>query len=271
MLIIAHRGASGHAPEHTFSAWDLALEMGADYLEQDLQMTADGVLIVLHDETLDRTGRGCRGRVRDLIFEQIAGCNVGSWFNQAFPERARPEFDRERVPTLDAVLNRYKDRSRFYIETKQPEEAPGMESELLRVLDACDLRPSSSADTRVIVQSFSSESLALLHTLEPRLFLVKLFHRIQRGRLLMRLLRTVATFARGVGPSFRTVTPGIVDAAHDLGLVVHPYTINEPADMQRMAEMGVDGMFTDFPDRLARLRSGLRQKPSQKRRSESPN
>jgi glycerophosphoryl diester phosphodiesterase len=257
LVIIAHRGASGYAPEHTFSAWDLALELGADYLEQDLQMTSDGVLVVMHDETLDRTARGlqCRGLVRNRTLEQIQQCDAGSWFNQAFPERARPEYANERVPTLDAVLGHYHERGRFYIETKQPEESPGMETELIRLLDAHNLLPVSPEDRQVIVQSFSSASLQLLHAIEPRLFLVKLFHRIETGRLLHRRLARIATYARGIGPNFRTVDARLVHAAHDLGLVLHPYTVNEPADMARLTDIGVDGMFTDYPDRLYRLRN----------------
>src|SRR5687768_1343082 len=94
---VAHRGASGHAPEHTFAAYDLALRMGADYIEQDLHLTKDGVLVVLHDETLDRTARGpvenCSGRVDTKTLAQIKTCDVGSWF--------APEYAGERIPTLE--------------------------------------------------------------------------------------------------------------------------------------------------------------------------
>src|SRR4029078_9787698 len=89
VLNIGHRGASGYAPEHTIASYDLALALGADYIEQDLQLTKDGVLVVLHDPTLDRTARGeaanCTGLVIEKTLAQVKTCDVGSWFNDAFP------------------------------------------------------------------------------------------------------------------------------------------------------------------------------------------
>ncbi|MGH7446750.1 MAG: glycerophosphodiester phosphodiesterase family protein, partial [Longimicrobiales bacterium] len=141
MLVIGHRGASGYAPEHTFASYDLALELGADFIEQDLQMTRDGELIVMHDDTLDRTTGGrCTGRVIDHTLEQIRQCDVGSWFNAARPGHAHDRYAGAAIPTLAEVFARYADRASFYIETKNPEEAPGMEAALLALLDRHDLR-----------------------------------------------------------------------------------------------------------------------------------
>src|SRR5262245_5977212 len=96
-LAIGHRGASGYAPEHTIASYDLALDLGADYIEQDLQLTKDGVLVAMHDPTLDRTARGaaenCTGLVIEKTLAQIKTCDVGTWFNQAFPAAAKPEYD----------------------------------------------------------------------------------------------------------------------------------------------------------------------------------
>src|SRR5262245_2273313 len=143
-LIIGHRGASGYAPEHTFPSYDLALELGADYIEPDLQMTSDGVLVAMHDPTLDRTARGdsadCRGKVIDKTAAQIARCDVGTWFNQAHPEAARDSYAGARIPTLEEMFQRYGRRARYYIETKNPEEAPGMEEKLIALLDRYALR-----------------------------------------------------------------------------------------------------------------------------------
>ncbi|HKK93888.1 MAG TPA: glycerophosphodiester phosphodiesterase family protein, partial [Longimicrobiales bacterium] len=143
--VIAHRGASAYLPEHTFAAWDRAVELGADYIEQDLQMTADGVLVVLHDDTLDRVARGpaedCTGPVSGKTLAQLQRCEVSSWKIEAL--RAAGESSRaaelaalppQRIPTLQEVFERYgSDGSvRYYIEIKSPEDAPGMEVELLR-------------------------------------------------------------------------------------------------------------------------------------------
>jgi glycerophosphoryl diester phosphodiesterase len=252
---IAHRGASGHAPEHTFASWDLARTMGAHYLEQDLQMTADGVLVVLHDETLDRTARGpavdCTGSVREKTLEQLRRCEVGSWFNERFPDRARPEYADERIPTLEEVFQRYGTEVRYYIETKQPEEAPGMEEALLDLLDRYGLTRGAEEEGQVLIQSFSPGSLRLIHDINPRLPLIQLLG--SREHEILPLLDGIREYAVGIGPNARGVTPEVMAAAKARGLLVHPYTVNEPVQMRALLELGVDGMFTDHPDRLAEI------------------
>ena len=256
--VIAHRGASGHAPEHTISAYDLALEMGADFIEQDLQMTRDGVLIVLHDDTLERTVRGpaddCTGVVRDKSYAQLQRCDVSSWREEedsadalATPANAAAA---EPIPTLDAVLTRYGQTARYYIETKQPEEAPGMEEALLLTLAEHDLLPGSGANRRVFVQSFSRASLEKIHALEPDVSLIQLVGGDEIPEELDAGLSVISGYAVGIGPSWGDVTPELVAAAHRYGLLVHPYTVDEEADMERLIGFGVDGIFTNYPDRL---------------------
>ncbi|MEA2311998.1 MAG: glycerophosphoryl diester phosphodiesterase, partial [Solirubrobacteraceae bacterium] len=155
---IAHRGASGHAPEHTFAAYDLAMEMGCDYLEQDLQMTSDGVLVCLHDETLDRTVRGLSGRADEHTLAELAECDAGSWFDERFAA--------ERVPTLDAVVRRYGQEANYYIETKDPETADHMEERLLQLLAEHSLVEGARARRQVLIQSFSQESLLKIAALD---------------------------------------------------------------------------------------------------------
>lgn len=235
LQVIAHRGASARAPEHTFAAYERALALGADWLEQDLQRTADGVLVVLHDETLDRTARGpqadCTGPVREKTLAQLRRCDAGAWFG--------PEFAGARIPTLREVLLRYGRDARYYIETKNPEAAPGMEDALLALLE--------ELPREVIVQSFSAASLRHLHARAPELPLVQLFGR-REGRAAIRdALPEVATYATGIGPYHENVDRTLVAAAHARGLVVHPWTVNDPAEMQRLAAIGVDGVFTDLP------------------------
>ena len=255
MIIIGHRGAAGYAPEHTFASWDMALGLGADYLEQDLQMTADGHLVVMHDDTLERTARGpgCRGRVIKKTLAQLAACDAGTWFNDSLPDRARPDYAGLRIPTLDGVLARYRDRARFYIETKNPEDAPGMEAALIVALTRHDLRPREPGDTRVIVQSFSTESLRKVHALDPRIPLVQLFRSRESSASIRRKLDPLVGLVHGIGPQFDDVDERLVADAHADGFVIHPYTVNEPADMRALIALGVDGMFTDYPDRLASM------------------
>ena len=250
--VIAHRGASGHAPEHTLLAYDIAVQMGADYIEQDLQMTRDGVLIVMHDADLDRTARGppehCTGPVAEKLYRDLLNCEISSW-------READVGALERIPTLDAVLTRYGKTTRYYIETKQSEQALGMEEALVELLTRHDLVPGSPDDRTVLVQSFSSESLKKIHRLRPQLPLIQLIGASQMPTDLDAAMRDVASYAVGVGPTQRLVTPEFMSAAKRHGLLVHPYTVNEESDMTRLIELGVDGMFTNFPDRLMRVRS----------------
>ena len=258
VLNVGHRGASGYAPEHTFTAYDLALRMGADYIEQDLQMTRDGVLVVLHDETLDRTARptaesgpgDCTGLVRGKTLAQIKTCDVGSWFNEAYPQYARPEYVGLRIPTLEEVFQRYRKSVNYYIETKSPEAAPGMEEELLRLMDEYGLTRPAAERWQVLIQSFSPASLQKVHALDPSLPLIQLFSGTETSETIRAKLDATAAYAVGIGPSKDDVDAELVGAAHARCLDVHPYTVNESAEMEGLIATGVDGMFTNFPDRL---------------------
>lgn len=258
VLNIGHRGASGYAPEHTLPAYDLALKMGADYIEQDLQLTKDGVLVVLHDETLDRTARptaesapgDCTGLVREKTLAQIKTCDVGSWFNETYPQYAQPEYVRLRILTLEEVFQRYRKSVNYYIETKSPESAPGMEEELLRLMDEYGLTERAAEKWQVLVQSFSPASLQKIHALNPELPLIQLFSSGETSQTIQARLDATSTYAVGIGPSKNDVDAALVEAAHARCLDVHPYTVNETPEMQKLVGIGVDGMFTNFPDRL---------------------
>ncbi len=262
VLNIGHRGASGEAPEHTLPSYDLAIRQGADYIEQDLQLTKDGVLVVLHDETLDRTARGpaanCTGRVDTKTLAQLKTCDVGSWFNAAFPERARPEYVGLRIPTLEEVFKRYGKRINYYIETKSPETADRMEERLLALLDRYGLRKPAAVRRQVLIQSFSPASLQKIHALDRSLPLIQL-NQITDSAQLRAQLDGIASYAVGIGPFLSNVDAALVAAAHDRCLEVHPYTVNDAMTMTRLLDLGVDGMFTNFPallDQVLAKRAG---------------
>ena len=251
VTIVAHRGASGHAPEHTAMSYDLALHFRADFIEQDLQRTKDSVLVVLHDETLDRTlrGAGCQGKVSAHTLAELKGCDAGTWFNERNPEKARREHARARVMTLDELFERYRDTVRYYIETKNPEDAPGMERQLLDAIDRAGLRRAAH-DGRVLLQSFSGASLRLMRAMDRELTLVQLMERLPEGATVGAVFDSVARYAQGVGPNRLDVDVAFIAQAHARCLIVHPYTVNGDEEMRRLARAGIDGMFTDYPDRL---------------------
>ena len=262
MLNIGHRGASAYAPEHTIAAYDLALAQGADYIEIDLQMTADGVLVALHDKTLNRTADApegvpewyCRGLVSKKTLEQIQMCDAGSWFGS--------ECAGEQIPTLEEIFERYEDPNyegppvNYYIETKNPDAAPGMEDELVSLLGEYDLIPEEGpAETeswRVLIQSFSADSLMKIHELEPTLPLIQLYW-AGSSKSVQRDLDAVSEYAVGTGPYKKDVDAALVEAAHERCLAVHPYTVNTVEEMEDLISLGVDGMFTNNPDLLEGL------------------
>jgi glycerophosphoryl diester phosphodiesterase len=260
-LVIGHRGASGTAPEHTIASYDRAIALGADYIEQDLQMTRDSVLVVMHDPTLDRTMRGapddCKGRVIDKTLAQIKRCDAGRWFNERFPQYAKPEFVGQRVLTLEELFQRYSDSTNYYIETKNPEDAPGMERRMIALIRKYKLGPSTAPRGRVVIQSFSEPSLRLVHKLAPELPLVQLIEKRPEGDLDAAFAR-IGGYAEGLGPDKRLVNAEWIKAAHAHCLAVHPYTVNETEEMRRLLALGVDGMFTNFADRMRALVPGPR-------------
>ncbi len=260
---VGHRGTAGLAPEHTIASYDLALENGADYIEQDLRMTSDGVLVVLHDEDLDRTTRGpaenCTGPVAEKTLKQVKTCDVGSFFNERYPDFAREEYEGLKIPTLEEVFRRYGTETNYYIETRSAEAPPGnpgvdassgMEEELLRLMDEYGLREPAAESWRVLIQSFVPASLEELHAEDPSLPLVQLYSDEETGGAIRADLAAAGDYAVGIGPSMDDVDRGLVEAAHAECLAVHPYTLLEQPDMREMIDVGVDGMFTDFPNRL---------------------
>ena len=121
--VIAHRGASGHAPESTMAAYELAHEWGADYLELDVQITADGELVVFHDDAIDRTSNG-EGSIHDHTLEELKALDTGSWFNEANADKSDAGFEGAQMLTLNELFERFGHDARYYIETKSPQLNP---------------------------------------------------------------------------------------------------------------------------------------------------
>jgi glycerophosphoryl diester phosphodiesterase len=247
VLNIAHRGASAYAPEHTLTAYKLGEQMKGDYIEIDLQMTKDGHLIVMHDETVDRTTNGS-GRVKDLTLDEIKALDAGSWFNEAYPQYAKPEYAGLKVPTLEEVFKKFRKGSKYYIETKSPEVYPGMEEKLLEILDRYGLTHKESLKKQqVIVQSFSRESLLKVHRLNPDIPLVQLYGYEASANITDEELREVKEYAIGIGPNYQRIDRDVVNRAHQHGLDINPYTVNSKEDMRRLIDWGVDGIITNHP------------------------
>ncbi|WP_226673968.1 glycerophosphodiester phosphodiesterase [Rossellomorea aquimaris] len=259
ILNIAHRGGSGYAPEHTIPSYEMGEEMGGDYIELDLQMTKDGELIAMHDETLDRTTDGT-GLVKDYTLKEIKALDAGSWFNDMYPEKAKSEYDGLKVQTLEEIIQHFGKDKHYYIETKSPEVYPGMEEKLLEILDEYNLTRQNGPSSKVIIQSFSEASLQKIHDMNEDIPLVQLIDYKTDATITNTQLDHYEEYAVGLGMSFKKIDEEYVDKVRAHDLLIHPYTVLEKEDMRRLIEWGVTGMFTNYPDRLQEVLKEMKKK-----------
>ncbi len=150
------------------------------------------------------------------------------------------------------MFQRYRHRPNYYIETKNPEDAPLMEEKLLALMDQYELRGNAVRRNQVLIQSFSDVSLKKIHGLDPALPLIQLYPGLTSAAI-RATLDQVKLYAVGIGPSKGSVDAALVDAAHTRCLDIHPYTVNESSEMAALIALGVDGMFTNFLDRLTAI------------------
>lgn len=258
ILNVAHRGASGYAPEHTLLSYELGEAMKGDYIEIDLQMTKDGELIAMHDETLDRTTNGT-GLVKDYTLEEIKQLDAGSWFNEKYPSYAKEEYAGLKVPTLEEILQKFGSGERYYIETKSPEVYPGMEEKLLKILKEYKLTGTNVPSSKVLIQSFSPESLKKVHALNPDIPLVQLLWYDETAAITDNELEEYKKYSIGLGMNFDKIDEEYVQKVREHDLLIHPYTVNQKEDMRKLLDWGVTGMFTNFPDRLQEVLRENRQ------------
>jgi glycerophosphoryl diester phosphodiesterase len=249
-LVMAHRGGRALWPENTLYAFEHAAELGVDVLEMDIHSTADGVLVVMHDDTVDRTTNGS-GPIHSFTLDELKGLDAGyTWSpddGQTFPYRGQGIT----VPTLEEVFNAFPDVP-LNIEIKQ--EEPSM------VAPFCQLLRKHDLGGHVLVASFHEATIDEFRATCPEVAtsagtseIVALF---ALSRLFLEATYGAPAEAAQV-PEYRSslhvLAPRFVDAAHNRNLEVHAWTINEEEDLQRMIALGVDGIITDYPDRLLAL------------------
>jgi glycerophosphoryl diester phosphodiesterase len=243
LLLIAHRGASGHAPENTLAAFKKAVTLGATFIETDLQLTRDARLVSIHDETVNRTTNG-KGAVHDMTLAELRRLDAGSWFGS--------EFAGERIPTLEEVLDFAKKFDViFYLEIK-PGGSFGGEHALIGGLRA------SGEIARTIVISFDSAILANVRKIEPTVMTGLLYD----GQIEKPLDKALEVGARQLAIRDDLVSPGLLTAARAKDLQVVCWTVNHSAHMRLLIDAGVDGIMSDYPDRLAAAAKTAKSKTS---------
>ena len=231
MLVIAHRGASGHAPENTLAAFRKAVAQGAAFIETDLQLSRDARFVAIHDDTVDRTTGG-KGTVHSLTLADLQRLDAGSWFSS--------EFAGERIPTLEEILDFAKKHDVvFYLELK-PTGSWGGEHALIS-----SLRESGEIP-RTVVISFDAGILDAVRKIEPTLMTGLLYD----GQLEKPIERAVEIGARQIAVRGDLVTPALLTEARKKDLQVVCWTVNHPAHMRLLMDAGVDGIMSDYPDLL---------------------
>ncbi len=264
--VIAHRGASDDAPEHTLAAYRKAIEDGADALECDVRLTADGHLVCVHDRRVNRTSNG-RGAVSALELADLAALDFGSWKDrEESPDWDPVPGELTSVLTLERLLELFTEVRaggrplQLAVETKHPTRWAGqVEERLLHLLKRFGLAdPPADAPSPIRVMSFSARSLHRVRAAAPTLPTVYLMQfvspRMRDGRL--------PAGARIAGPGMRIGRshPGYIERLHRAGHRVHVWTVNEPADVDMCAELGVEAIITNRPkqvlSQLGRIQHG---------------
>ena len=235
ILVIAHRGASGDAPENTLAAFDLAIEQGADVVEVDVHMTADGHPVVIADDTVDRTTNGS-GQVRTKTLTELKELDAGSWFDSRFAG--------ERIPTLDEVVVWARGRATLAIEIKNiPHRHRGIEASTTGVLE----RRGALADHEVF--SFDHQCVQRIKAREPEVFTGVCYNADPVDHPAL----AAAASATALHPMFHHLRSEVVRDAHAAGLLVFPWTVDADQDIRDMVLLGVDGITTNYPERARRI------------------
>lgn len=236
---IAHRGASGKYPENTRLAFQKAVEAGADMIELDCQLTQDGHVVVFHDERLARTGR-TRGAVKEQSLEQLKKLDIGSWRGKAFRG--------ERILTLEEALDIIAGNADLCVEIKTfPDSRPGLEIKVLFILSHYDYLD------RTIISSFDHRSLARVRELAPDAAL-GLIYGSKRDSAPLPIAARLGAASIHVQKQF--ASRQFLAQAWDQGLDVFVWTVNDLTEMQAFVALGVQGVISDYPERLSRLRLG---------------
>jgi glycerophosphoryl diester phosphodiesterase len=220
VLRIGHRGAAGHAPENTLAAIERGIVLGADFVEIDVRRTSDGVLVALHDSTIGRTTDG-KGRVSGLSLHELRAFHAGNG---------------ERIPTVEEVLTTAAGRAGVMLELK----VAGIADLIVQAVE------KAAFPNRVIYASFLHDELPRIQATPPDAVLMALFDRLPRAGV----NHAVACGAAYIGLRHNRISRRLVEAFHHENILVCVYTPNSREEIDRALSLGVDGVISDFPERI---------------------
>lgn len=232
ILVIAHRGASGYAPENTLASMKKAIEMKADMSELDVQETADGKMIILHDGSLKRT-TGVDKNIWETNYADLKGLDAGSWFSE--------EYKGESIPTLQEVIDLVKGKMKLNIELKTNKHEKKLAERTLKIVE------DNNFLDQVVFTSFKFAEADKVKELNPK---------AKVGYLFSKLPKDVDVFTANIdvlSAKYKLVDAEFVKKAKANGKEVVVWTVNKPEDMKRMIELGVDAIITNYPDILRKI------------------
>lgn len=237
-LNIAHRGFSGKYPENTMRAFIEAVESGCDGIETDLHITKDGEIVICHDETIDRTTNGT-GYIAEYNYKDLRGFDAGKKYSK--------DFLNEKIPSLDEFFEYVKDKN-LYINLELKNniiQYEKIEEIVIKKTYKYNLQ------NNVILSSFNHYSMVKVKEID---------NKIKTGLLYMSNLYNVHEYAEklkadALHPFYPAVfNEDIVKEIHERGIIINAYTINEESDMKKMINLGIDGIITNFPDKLSKIK-----------------
>ena len=254
-LIIAHRGASFHAPENTLAAFRRAIDAGADGVEFDVRLARDGTLVVIHDETLSRTALR-PGKISDFTSDELNQIDVGSWFNAKYPKRSNPAFAGETIPMLAQAMQLFQSfDGLIYIELKEGEDDPGSLSEAV-----CEIISKSPQRSRIIVKSFKLALIPEIKQNLPHVQTAALFAPTIMGYLhgWKHIVETAREYgADQLSLHHSLASRKLVSLASELKMPTTIWTLDNPAWLKRGRSLGVRALVTNDPSRMLSARRFL--------------
>ena len=227
-IVTAHRGASGLAPENTLAAFKKAMEIGADFSELDVHLSADGEVVLLHDDTLDRTTNGS-GPIYEWKLADLKKLDAGSWFS--------PEFAGEPLPTLREVIQLVKGKMKLNIEIKISGNEPDIAERVV------DIVRSEQFDRDCMITSFDRATVEKVKEIAPDLKVGLIFSTDYPEDVFEGNWEVLSS-------NKKNVNKGFVQKAHTAGKELHVWTVNEKEKMVELINLGVDGIITNYPNRL---------------------
>jgi len=245
--VIAHRGFSGIAPENTLIAFQKAIEQQADMVELDVLLSKDGRVVILHDETLDRTTNGT-GRIQDHDWEELSKLDAGSWYNEKISDEI--DYTGEPLPLLSEGLDLMKGKILVNVEIKTEAYSPELEGSIAQKTLA--LIHERGMGQQVIISSFDARVLGQVRQLDGDIQTATLYYDGSHPELDPKSI-TDEVRSNGFNMAFKYLKADVVEACHKAGLPLAIYTVNSETPMRYALGLGANALFTNYPDKMMKV------------------